>query len=187
MIYFETIKCDDSEIFNIKYHEKRIANTIGKNISILDYIYPPNNQLLKCKMTYSEDGIINVSFNPYKKRNLKVFKIIKNDTIKYDYKYENRNEINNNFDKKDIADEIIIVKNNFITDTSIANIAIYIDEQWITPKNPLLFGTTRQRYIDEGKLKEKDIDVNTFKKAKKLALLNAMIDFDVIEDYKILF
>ena len=48
-------------------------------------------------------------------------------------------------------------------------------------------GTTRQRYIDNGKLKERDIDIKTFLKAEKFVLMNAMIDFDVIEDFKVLF
>lgn len=187
MNYFETIKCNDSEVYNIYYHEKRIANTIGKNINLLEYIYPPNNNLLKCKIIYTEDEIIDVLFDKYKKRNLKIFKFIITDKIDYKYKYENRDQINTLFSKKTTADEIIIVKNNLITDTSISNIAILIEEQWYTPKTPLLYGTTRQRYIDNGKLKEKDIDINSFKKAEKIALLNAMIDFDVIEDFKVLF
>lgn len=187
MNYFETIKCDDSEVFNIYYHEKRIANTIGKNINLLEYIYPPNDHLFKCKVIYSEDDIIDVSFDLYTKRDLKTFKIVIDDTINYKYKYENREEINNLFSKKDTADEIIIVKNSLITDTTIANIAILIDDQWYTPKTPLLLGTTRQRYIDNGKLKEKDIDIKMLKVATKIALLNAMIDFDVIEDFSILF
>ncbi len=187
MNYFETIKCNDTEVYNLKYHEKRIANTIGKNINLLDYIYPPNSQLLKCKVIYTEDEIIDVSFDIYNKRDLKSFKIIIDNIINYNSKYENRDDLNNLFLKKDKSDEIIIVKNNLITDTTIANIAILIDEQWYTPKTPLLDGTTRQRYIDDGILKEKDIDIDTFKKATKIALLNAMIDFDVIEDFKVLF
>ena len=187
MNYFETIKCDDTEVYNLKYHEKRMANTIGKNINLLDYIYPPNSQLLKCKVIYTEDEVLDVLFDLYKKRDVKIFKLVEDDKIDYKYKYESRDNINYLYTKKDAADEIIIVKNNLITDTTIANIAIFIDEQWYTPKRPLLKGTTRQRYIDNGKLKEKDIDINTFKKAEKIALLNAMIDFDVIENYKILF
>ena len=185
MNYFETIKCDDKEVYNLNYHEKRIANTIGKNINLLDYIYPPNNQLLKCKVIYNEDEIIDVAFDIYNKRDLRVFKIITDNEIEYKYKYKNRDTLNYLFSQKDTADEIIIIKNNLITDTTIANIAILIDDQWYTPKTPLLPGTTRQRYIDNGILKEKNIDINTFKKAKKIALLNAMIDFDVIDDYKI--
>jgi len=187
MKYFETIKCDDNEVYNIQYHEKRIANTIGKNINLLEYIYPPNNKLLKCKVIYSQDEIIDVSFNIYNKRNLKTFKIVRDDTIDYKYKYENRDILNSLYNKKDQANEIIILKNNFITDTTIANIAILLENQWYTPKSPLLLGTTRQRYLDNGILKEKDITIDTLKKAKKVALLNAMIDFDIIEDLTILF
>jgi 4-amino-4-deoxychorismate lyase len=33
-IYFETIKCEDFEIFNLEYHNKRVANTIGLNINL---------------------------------------------------------------------------------------------------------------------------------------------------------
>lgn len=187
MNYFETIKCDDTEVYNITYHEKRIANTIGKNINLQDYIYPTNKKLLKCKVIYSQDEIVSVSFDLYKKRKLKVFKVIEDNEIEYKYKNENRDQLNYLFSKKDTADEIIIVKNDLITDTTIANIAILIDNQWYTPKTPLLFGTTRQRYIDDGILKEKDIDIKTFKKAEKFAIMNAMIDFDVIEDFKILF
>jgi len=187
MNYFETIKCDDEEVFNITYHEKRIARTIGKNINLLEYIYPPSDQLLKCKILYNEDEILDVSFNIYEKRNIKSFKIIINDEINYISKFENRDKINTLFSKKETADEIIIVKNNLITDTSIANIAIYIENQWYTPKKPLLLGTTRQRYIDDGILKEKDITLDLLKKATKIALLNAMVDFDEIDDFSILY
>ena len=34
--YFETIKCEDFEIFNLEYHNKRVSNTIGLNINLLD-------------------------------------------------------------------------------------------------------------------------------------------------------
>jgi len=187
MNYFETIKCNDEEIFNITYHEKRISRTIGKNINLLDYIYPPNNELLKCKILYNEDDILDVAFSFYKKREIQSFQIIINNEINYNKKFENRDLINELFSKKEKADEIIIVKNNLITDTSIANIAIYIESQWYTPKKPLLLGTTRQRYIDNGTLKEIDIDINLFKKAEKFALLNAMIGFNEIEDFKVLF
>ena len=109
------------------------------------------------------------------------------DNINYKFKYENRDSLNFLYTKKDIADEIIIIKNNLVTDTTIANIAVFIDNQWYTPKYPLLAGTTRQRYLDNGILKEKNIDLHTFKKAEKFALLNAMIDFDVIDNFKVLF
>ena len=187
MNYIETIKCQDMEVFNIQYHQKRISRTIGKNISLLDYIYPPNNKLLKCKIIYNNEGIIDVLFDEYHKKKIQKLKIIHDNIINYQYKYENRNCLNKLLLKKETADDIIIVQNNFITDTSIANIAILVDSQWYTPKIPLLYGTTRQRYIDTGKLKEVNISIEMIKKAEKIALLNAMIDFDIIDDLNILF
>ena len=87
------------------------------------------------------------------------------------------------FIKKDSYDEIIIVKNGIVTDTTIANIAIFYDEVWITSKNCLLKGTTRNRLLEDKFLVEKDITVNMLKKASKIALMNAMIDFDIKENY----
>ena len=186
MNYIETIRCNDYEIFNLSYHEKRIVKTIGKNINLEDYIYPINSKLLKCKVIYNEDEVISVSFLEYSKKIIKNFKLIYDDSINYKYKSENRESINQLYLKKENADEIIIVRNHFITDTTIANIAIFLDEQWLTPKVPLLKGTTRQRYLDNLKIKEINITVKMLMNAQKIALLNAMIDFDSINNYKIL-
>ena len=70
--YFETIKCDDFEVFNLEYHNKRVANTIGLNINLQEYIYPISDELLRCKVIYDESGIIDVLYYPYKKREIKL-------------------------------------------------------------------------------------------------------------------
>ena len=69
-----------------------------------------------------------------------------------------------------------------ITDTSIANIAFYDGEKWLTPKRPLLKGTTRARYLKSGLVIEKDIFVDDIKLFTKVALMNAMIDFDIMAE-----
>jgi len=181
--YFETIKCFDQEIFNLAYHKKRIMYTIGKNINLEEYIYPINDKLLKCKVLYNQNDILDIKFSPYKQRKIKSFKLIYCDTIIYNKKSSNRKELDTLFNKKENYDEIIIIKNNLITDTSIANIAIFYNNEWITPISPLLQGTTKSRYVDKGILKEKDITVSMLIKCKKIALLNAMIDFHILEDF----
>ncbi len=184
-VYFETIKCDDYEVFNLDYHTQRVSNTLALNINLGEYIYPPNNKLLRCKLIYDESGVLSVDYFIYKKREINSFKLIYDDEITYSKKYLNRDSLDKNFEKKENAHEIIIVKNGFITDTSIANIAIYLNNIWITPKKPLLLGTTRARYLKEGKIIEKDISVDDLQKASKIALMNAMIDFDILEDYSL--
>lgn len=183
--YFETIKCDDYEIFNLDYHCNRIANTIALNINLSEYIYPPSNKLLKCKVIYDESGILDVQYDEYKKREIKSFKIIYDDNIDYSKKSLNRDNINNHFKQRENSDEIIIIKNNIVTDTSIANIAVLHEGTWITSKSYLLKGTTRSRYINSNELIEKDITLDMLKNAEKVALMNAMIDFDEISDYSL--
>lgn len=186
MNYFETIKCNDNEIYNIEYHEKRIAKTIGKNLNLGEYIYPINDTLLRCKVIYNEDEILDISYTPYFKKSVNSFQLIYDDSIEYNFKYLNREKINTLVKKNQNSDEIIIIKNGLVTDTSIANIAVYLNDQWYTPKKPLLLGTTRLRYLDNEIIKELDITVTMLQEAKKIALLNAMVDFDVIEEFKLL-
>ena len=183
MNYFETIKCEDYEVFNLEYHEKRVAKTVCLNLNLQEYIYPPTNELLKCKLIYDENSILSVEFSTYKKRKLKSFKLVIDDKIDYSKKYLDRKSLDSLYEKKEPCDEIIIIQNGLVTDTSIANIAIFDGVNWLTPKQPLLEGTTRARLIKEGDLIEKDIDVKLLKTAKKFALMNAMIGFDIIEDY----
>ncbi|QNM90037.1 aminotransferase class IV [Aliarcobacter cryaerophilus] len=186
-MFFETIKCDDFEIFNLEYHQKRVAKTIGKNFDLQEYINPPTNELLRCKIVYNKDEILSVDYFPYKIRDIKIFKIVVDNNLDYSKKYINRDKLDNLFLKKDSCDEIIILKNGVVTDTSIANIAIFYDGVWITSKNCLLEGTSRARLIEKKEIFEKDISLDMLKKASKIALMNAMIDFYEIKDFKIVY
>jgi len=183
MNYFETIKCEDNEVFNLEYHNKRIANTISLNINLQEYIYPTSNELLRCKVIYNEEGIEDVQYFKYKKREISSFKLVFCDEIEYSKKYLDRSSLDNLYLQKEIADEIMIIKNGLVTDTSISNIAVFDGTNWITSKKPLLYGTTRARLIDEKRIFEKDISLDMLKSAKKISLMNAMIDFDILEDY----
>ncbi|MFW3411713.1 aminotransferase class IV family protein [Aliarcobacter butzleri] len=183
--YFETIKCEDFEVFNLDYHQKRVANTIGLNINLQEYINPISEELLRCKLIYDENGVVDVLYFPYKKREIKSFKIIFDNEIEYSKKYLNRAKLDELYEKKDDCDEVIIIKDGIVTDTTIANIAIFYENFWITSKNCLLGGTTRARLLEEKKLFEKDITLDMLKNASKIALMNAMIGFDEIKDFKI--
>jgi len=184
--YFETIKCDDYEVFNLDYHNARISRTVCLNLNLSEYVYAPNNKLLKCKVIYNEEGIKDVSFMKYKKREIKSFKLVYSDSIIYSKKSTKREDLDVLFEKRAKADEIIIIKNNLVTDTSIANIAIFDGTSWLTPKTPLLEGTTRARFLNHQEIIACDITVEMLLNAKKIALLNAMIDMDIKEDYSFL-
>jgi len=179
-IYFETIRCEDEEVFYLEFHKSRIARTIGLNIELQEYIYPPSKELLKCKVIYDNSGILDISYSPYKKRQIKTLNLICDNSIEYKYKSTFRDEIDKLYILKDNCDDIVIVKNGFITDTSIANIAVCIDDIWYTPTKPLLLGTTRERLIKDGFLKERNLTVKEYQNSSKIALMNAMIGFDIL-------
>ncbi len=183
MEYFETIKCFDNEVYNLSFHEKRVANTIGLNLNLQEYIYPPSTRLYRCKLIYNESEVLDVQYFEYTKKKINSFKIVFDDKIEYSKKYLDRSNLDTlSLKKKDKA-EIIIIKNGLVTDTAIANIAIFDGTTWLTPKIPLLKGTTRARLLKEGEIIEKDIDLDMLRASKKIALMNAMIDFDILEDY----
>lgn len=186
MYYFETIKCEDYEVYHLDYHQKRISDTVGMNFNLREYIYPPNARLLKCKLLYNEEGISDIEFSEYTKREIKSLKLVYSDSIEYPKKSSNRDDIEALFAQKKSADEIIIIKEGLVTDTSIANIVIFDGTSWLTPKKPLLLGTTRARLLKNSQIFQKDITVEMLLKAPKIALLNAMIGMDILEDYSLL-
>jgi 4-amino-4-deoxychorismate lyase len=182
--FLETIKAQDGEIYNLTYHQKRYESVLkglvnSEKKDLKKYLFPPKNGLYRCSVVYDEKNI-NVEYFKYEKREVTKLKLVYDDEIVYEIKSTNRKNLEKLFLKKDDADDIIIVKNNFITDTSIANIAFYDGKDWHTPKQALLKGTTRERLLDDGKVILKNIYVKDIYKYEKIALLNAMIDFDII-------
>ena len=73
------------------------------------------------------------------------------------------------------ADEVVIVKNGLLTDTSYSNIALFDGQRWVTPRHPLLQGTMRQSLLDTGQLVERDIRDDEGGRYEKVSLINAMM------------
>jgi len=183
--FLETIKVVDGEVFHIEYHQRRYESVlksfgIGNFVQLKEYINPPQKGFFRCRVIYDLSSNIKVEYVKYQKKEIGSFKLVFDDKIEYRFKYLNRKIIDDLYKNKKDCDEIIIVKNSYITDTSIANIAFFTGFEWITPKYPLLYGTTRQRYIESNKIKEVKIDVDEIYSFEKVALLNAMVDFDII-------
>ena len=84
--------------------------------------------------------------------------------------------------RRGACDDIVIVKNGLLTDTTIANIALYDGNQWLTPASPLLEGTTRTRLLDIGKLTEAEISIDTLDRYYMTAIMNTMLGFVQVEN-----
>ena len=175
MKFIETILITD-KIENIALHNNRMNKTRYDfynlpPIDLADYIEVKPNK--RVRVTYSKD-IEKIEYFDIIKREFKKFKIVKSE-IDYQYKYADRDELNAL--KQPGFDEVIIIKNGLVTDTTISNLAFFDGKEWHTPKTPLLKGTKREELIQKGFLKEKDISLNDIKKYKKFAMLNAIVGF----------
>ncbi len=188
-LLFETILIKNGDILNIKYHEKRVMRSrealfsLYDNLNLKSHIYPlPKNGKYRCKLIYS-DKVLNMELKPYIYIEKKSFRIIDID-FDYSYKYLDRSEIDRQKNRYPDFDDLIFLKNGLITDTTIANIAIFRDGKWITPKTPLLEGTTRDRLLKKGKLTESDIRYEDIFSAEKFAVMNALSGFKIIDTPK---
>ena len=79
---------------------------------------------------------------------------------------------------KDEDDDILIVKNGLITDSSFCNIIFKNEEGLFTPLNPLLKGTKRQYLLDKNIIKEREIYLQNLNEYNEVILINAMIDIE---------
>lgn len=85
------------------------------------------------------------------------------------------------FAQRGETDDILIVRNELLTDTSICNIALLDGDKWYTPAAPLLYGTMREKLLSESKIRAIEIRLDSLANYQKIRLFNAMIDFGEIE------
>ncbi len=185
--YFETIRIENGLVYNLAYHQRRFERTSGRTQKLSECITPPKGEgVYRVKVIYSkEQGVEEVLYFPYKKRSIRSICLIEAD-IEYARKYLKRASLDALYAKRGECDEVLIVRDGLVTDTTIANVAFFDGSEWLTPKKPLLEGTTRARYLDKGQLRTADIAVGDLAEFTKIALLNAMVDFDImsIENYQ---
>lgn len=182
----ESIKVENRQFAHIQWHNKRFNDTrnqlfgISEKIDLSQMIVIPetlNEETYKCRIIYQQE-VENVSFEPYFIRSVKTLKLVTDNTIDYPFKYEDRKSLLHLMEQKGSADDILIVKNGCITDTSYSNIALFDGKQWCTPDTYLLNGTQRQRLLTEGILKEKHITPKDLSIYVGLKPINAMLDFE---------
>ena len=161
--FIETIRIEDGQIYNLDYHTERFNETraaFWKDSTPLDlreFISPPTlNGIHKCRIVYGKE-VEEVTYAPYQMRQVSSLHLVVSDTIDYTYKSAHREELNALYAQKGMADDILIVRNGYLTDTSIANVALYDGDTWFTPAHPLLRGTKRSEFLDRQLIVEKDI------------------------------
>ena len=185
-LFLETLKADDGVIRHLAYHQARLDTTMlahghTPSISLASLLNPPSQGLFRCRVLYRADTC-EVSYHPYAVRRFNTLHAVIDDTVDYRWKYADRAHLEQLLAQRGEADEIVIVKHGLLTDATIANIALFDGNDWVTPASPLLHGTTRQRLIDDGRLVPRDIALDELDSYVKVALLNAMVGFLEVEN-----
>ena len=178
--FIESLKVVGGEFMNIELHQQRIdisskIFSINKKIVLKDINIPKSNNDLvqKCRILYSNDDLI-ISFSEYKQRKIESLKLVFDDSIDYSFKFEDRQQLNQLYDKREDCSDIIIVKNGHLTDTSFSNIILFDGENYFTPNSFLLNGTMRQELLRDKRIIEKEIKYDEISNYNRIILINAL-------------
>lgn len=171
---------------HLSYHQRRLDETlrtlgIAQTHDLHSLIIPPDNELYRCRFLYGPENV-SIEFHRYFPRVITSLKLIHDDILEYPHKYSDRSDLDRLFEQRGTCDDVLIVKEGLLSDTTIANIALFIGGKWVTPEQPLLRGTTRSRLIEEGRLFPAVLKVEDIATASKIALMNAMVGFVEVEN-----
>lgn len=187
--FFESIQLNNGELKRLELHQERVTKTMldyfpgTKVIDLFDVLYRtsfPAEGLYKCRVVYDTE-IRSIEYTPYIKRDIHSLRLVVTDFESVPYKKEDRCVLDAAFALRGDCDEIILVKNGLLTDTSFSNIALYDGSDWCTPRIPLIYGVNRTQLVMDGVLTEKDITPPELMNFKRISLFNAMNEFGSIE------
>lgn len=191
----ESIKVKSGVLYNIQLHNARFNKTrkdlfgINKPVDLRDFVEVPqtdNEIIYKLRILYGLE-IEKIEFIPYHIRKVETLKLVHSDDIEYQYKFADRTNLDKLLELKDNCDDILIIKNGFVTDTSYSNIAFYDNSQWLVPETYLLNGTKRQFLLNNKIVKQISIKIEDLKNFSYARLINAMLDFDKTDYTKWMF
>jgi 4-amino-4-deoxychorismate lyase len=187
--FIEAIKLMDGEFYRLKYHQQRMGMAFKlfyPEIPVIDLeaylqnITIPEKGIYKCRIVYDFE-IRQVEFIPYQFRTIQTLKPIEIDIESTVYKSGDRTAMNQAFAQRGEYDDVLLVRNGLLTDTSYSNIALFNGQEWMTPRVPLIYGTQRAYLIENKMIIEEDIPVETLRNYQKIRLFNAMIEFGELE------
>lgn len=182
----ETIRIEDRQIINIHYHQERVNKSLqmigaqSRHLELEEHIIVPDEYasgLVKCRILYGA-GEMNFDFKVYIKRKIEYLHLRDGSALHYSIKWANRDPINKLMFGLDSNKDILIIRDQRVTDTSYCNVAFLKDDTWYTPEKPLLEGTQRQYLIDKGKIVPAEILVSDLDQYSAIRLFNAMINWE---------
>ena len=194
MTYIETIRLENGRFHLLKLHQQRLTATV-RELYACDIDVPdirtaldsigsiPKNGTYKCRILY-DTTICEIEFQAYQTRTVKSLKVIESDSsLDYHLKSSDRSALSVLASRKGSCDEIIIVRNGLITDTSYTNLVFHGKNGLYTPRQPLLKGVMRHYLLNKRTIQEIDLSPEDIAPANRLgitkvSLINAMLPLE---------
>lgn len=187
--FIESIKVENGKVFLLDLHQKRVNDTfnafskpIKVDLKKLQNKLEHNSGLYKWRVVYDLEGKISMELLSYQYRDISSFKVVVSNEISYPLKSVDRVAFET-LKSKVSADEILIVKNGLLTDTSFSNLVFKKGMDWFTPTTFLLDGVQRQSLLLQNKIKEIEIGLHNIQDFSHFKLINAMCDFVTSKEY----
>lgn len=192
--FLETICIRDGQPMHLAWHQRRVDATL-KAFYPKEYTEPdafplfeillscsfPTAGACRCRIEYDLNAL-SVEFFPYESRTVSTLQLIEAPSgYDYRYKYVDRKVLEDLFAQRGDADDVLITRDGWITDTSIANITFRKDDRWYTPSMPLLAGTTWKRLVASGTLIPRPIHQNDVKRFDVFKVFNALNEWNLEE------
>ncbi|MEM1257455.1 MAG: aminotransferase class IV [Bacteroidota bacterium] len=183
---FESICVINGSPQNVEFHAKRFLDSFKKfywqipDYDLFEGISIPKEYQkgkVKLRISYNKDGKKH-SLQPHIEKKIESLHVVIDNTIDYDLKFENRYPLDVLFQQKKDCDDILIVRNQWLTDSYYANIVFWDGTEWYTPNSYLLNGTKRSQLLKDGAIKEAPLQLRDLKGFQGFQLINAMMDFE---------
>jgi para-aminobenzoate synthetase / 4-amino-4-deoxychorismate lyase len=183
---FESMLVEDGEIFLLERHIERLRSSAAyfgfefKKEEILEILNPIPSQKAKLKLSLRKDGRVKTEISPVTTKPLRVdlatAPVNSSDRFLF-HKTTHRDFYNAELKLHSDCDDVIFWnERREITESTIANVVVLIDDQLFTPPihSGLLAGTFRDELLAEGKIKERVITVEELQTAKTFFLVNSV-------------
>ncbi len=154
-----------------RYYAKSPAFKLAHILEELDL---PESGVYKLRLLYRA-GLEQHTIEPYTINSVTSLQIVEADDLRYGRKYADRSDIESLFRRRKECDDILIIQQNHVTDSSYANLALHDGSRWYTPAWPLLRGTRRAELIASKVLHPSVIRLRDLPHFEKIRLVNSMM------------
>lgn len=187
----------DGKPLHLEWHQRRVKTTLSHffpatipegipdlNEILIQCEIPPEG-LYRCRVIY-DLHTLSIEFYTYTPRVINSLRFIEvPEGYDYSFKFADRKVLEDLYTQRGDADDILLTRNGWITDTSIANVAFRKSDRWYTPSRPLLAGTSWKRLVAGGVLIPRPIHQDDIWRYDAFKIFNAMNDFEDLNQWPV--